>query len=125
VETPERRRSRLGLAAFMAVAGTMHFLRPHFYDPLIPERLGPPRPWVYGSGVAELAAAALLVPDRTRRAGAWATAAVLVGVFPGNVKTALDGGLQSAPGFFGTPAAAWLRLPLQIPLVRWALRHAA
>src|SRR5947207_5436952 len=108
METPEQRRSRLRLAAFMAVAGAMHFLRPRFYDPLIPERLGSPRPWVYGSGAAELAAAALLVPDRSRRAGAWATAAVLVGVFPGNVKTALDGGLASAPGLLGTRAAAWL-----------------
>jgi len=111
------------LAAFMGVAGLMHFVRPEFYDRLIPSWLGRPRAWTYGSGIAELTAAALLVPERTRRLGARWTVAVLIGVFPGNVKTALDGGLDDAPGVLGSPVAAWARLPLQVPLVRWAWRH--
>jgi uncharacterized membrane protein len=123
VETDADRRSRMRLAAFMGTAGVMHFVRPHFYDPLIPGWLGRPRAWTYGSGVAELAAAALLMPERTRRLGAWWTVAVLIGVFPGNLKPALEGGVESAPGVLGTPVAAWLRLPLQVPLVRWAWRH--
>jgi uncharacterized membrane protein len=69
VEAPERRRSRLRLAAFMGVAGT------------------------------------------------------IVGVFPGNVKVALHGGLEGARGLAGNPIAAWARLPLQLPLVTWAWRH--
>jgi len=123
VETPERRRSRRRLAAFLGVAGTMHFVVPTFYDRLIPEPLGNPRAWTYGSGVAELATAGLLVSERTRRLGAWSAVACFIGVFPGNVKMALDGGLEGASGLAGNPVAAWLRLPLQIPMVRWAWRH--
>ena len=111
------------LAAFMGVAGTMHFVVPRFYDRLIPEPLGNPRAWTYGSGAAELATAGLLASERTRRLGAWSAVACMVGVFPGNVKMALDGGLDGASGLAGNPVAAWLRLPLQVPLVRWAWRH--
>jgi uncharacterized membrane protein len=82
-DSADRRRSRLRLAAFMAVAGTMHFVVPTFYDRLIPEPLGNPRAWTYGSGVAELAAAGLLASERTRRLGAWSAVACFVGVFPG------------------------------------------
>lgn len=106
----------------MLVAGAAHFAVPRFYEPLIPGFLGPARPWIYGSGLAELVGAALLGSPRTRRAGAWWTAAVLVLVFPGNVKMALDGGSPSGSGPLATPAAAWLRLPLQAPLVWWAWR---
>jgi len=105
----------------MLVAGVAHFAVPGSYEPLIPRFLGPARAWVYGSGLAELVGAALLNSPRTRRAGAWWTAAVFVLVFPGNVKMALDGG-ASGSGPLASPAAAWLRLPLQAPLVWWAWR---
>jgi uncharacterized membrane protein len=101
----------------------MHFVVPKFYDRLIPEPLGNARAWTYGSGVAELAAAGLLVPERTRRLGGWAALLVILGVFPGNIKMALDGGLQDATGLAANPVAAWLRLPLQLPMIRWAWRH--
>lgn len=106
----------------MLVAGTAHFVVPGAYERLIPGFLGPPRPWVYGSGLAELAGGLLLSSARTRHAGAWWTAAVLVLVFPGNVKMALDGGIPDGSGPLASPAAAWARLPLQVPLVWWAWR---
>lgn len=118
-----RARSRYALAAVMIAAGVLHFVAPQAYDPLIPPGLGPPRPWVLGSGAAEVAAGALLAAPRTRRAGAWAVVAVLVAVLPGNVQMALDGGYPGAGGLAGDPVAAWLRLPLQVPLVLWALSH--
>lgn len=112
--------SRLALAALMLISGTAHLVAPGLYDRLIPRFLGPSRPWVYGSGVAELVGGALLAWRRTRRAGAWWTAAVLVLVFPGNVKMAVDVGVPDTAG----AAAAWARLPLQVPLVWWAWRLA-
>jgi uncharacterized membrane protein len=118
-----RRRSRYLLAAFMIGAGTLHFVVPRGYEPLIPPVLGPPRPWVYASGVAEIAAGALLANAGTRRVGAWAVAAVLAAVLPGNVQMALDGGYPGAEGLAGNPVAAWLRVPLQVPLILWALSH--
>ena len=115
-----RERSRTTLGAFMVGMGVLHFAVPKAFDPLIPEQLGDPRPWVLGSGVAELVAGGLVLCPPTSRLGAAATAAVMVGVFPGNIKMALDAG----PPRDLPSTAAWLRLPVQVPLIRWALRHA-
>ncbi|MEO6204802.1 MAG: MauE/DoxX family redox-associated membrane protein [Mycobacteriales bacterium] len=104
------------LAAVFTTTGVVHLLAPQSFDDLIPHWLpGSSRVWVYGSGVAELACAALLVHTRTRRLGATATALLLVAVFPGNIEMAIH------PG--DTPRwIALARLPLQIPLVLWALQ---
>ena len=105
------------LAAFLAGAGAAHFAAPRFYDQMIPEPLpGPARAWTYGSGVVEIAVAATLVPERTRRRGALAALALLVAVFPGNLKMALD----SESGT--EQLLTYGRLPLQLPLVVWAWR---
>lgn len=114
----------LGLAALLATAGTTHFISPGFYEPIVPRPLGSARAWVFGSGVVELAAAALVAVPRTRRFGGLLAAATFVGVFPANVKAALDGGMTHLDPPMNSPAAAWLRLPLQAPLVLWALRVA-
>lgn len=108
----------------MVGGGTLHFVIPSTYEPLIPRALGAPRLWVLASGVAEIAAGVLLAVPRTARVGAWAVAAVLVGVLPGNVQMALDGGYSGASGLAASPVAAWARVPLQVPLVLWALAHA-
>ena len=42
-------------------------------------------------------------------------------MFPANVQMALDGGLPGAGFPLGNPIVAWLRLPVQIPLVLAAL----
>lgn len=98
----------------------MHLVKPQPYDGLIPRALGAPRPWVYGSGVAEIACAAALLVPRTRRVGALAAAALFVGVFPGNL-TMASRALRSPRASAGTKALTVVRLPLQVPLVTWAL----
>jgi len=75
---------------------------------------------VYGSGVAEIACAVALLVPRTRRAGALASAALFVGVFPGNVTMATRA-LRSTRASGRTKAITLARLPLQVPLVAWAL----
>ena len=120
---PERA-SLVLLAGMLAGVGTLHLVHPKPFDALVPEALGDPRLWTYASGVAELTGAALVAHPRTRRLGGWWIALLLVAVFPGNVKAALDGGMRSVPPPLDSAAAAWLRLPLQLPLVAWALRHA-
>jgi len=107
----------------LAGVGTLHFVHPRTFDEMIPSALGNARTWTYLSGAGELAAAALLAHPRTRRFGGWWATILLVAVFPGNIKAALDGGTRGAPVPLGS-AAAWIRLPLQLPLVLWALRHA-
>jgi len=49
---------------------------------------------------------------------------VFVAVFPANIQMALDGGIAGQPFPLGSAAVAWLRLPLQVPLVLWARRVA-
>ena len=64
----------LGFTALLGGSGALHLVRPRIYDWLVPPELGPARPWVTGSGVAELGTAALLAVPATRRAGGWAAA---------------------------------------------------
>ncbi|MET7851994.1 DoxX family protein [Streptomyces avermitilis] len=110
-------RSSLLLAGLLATAGVAHFAAPRQFDATIPRALpGKPRTWTYASGVAELALAAGVALPRTRRAAALATAAFFVGVFPANVKLAVD--WRHRPASLRTVALA--RLPLQVPLVLWA-----
>ena len=113
------RRSSTALAALLLMMGTLHMVVPRVFDSLVPRGLDPARPWVLLSGAAEVAFGAALLPARTRRAGAWGAAVTLVAVFPGNVQMALAAGAPTTP----LAAAIWLRLPLQVPLVAWALRH--
>jgi len=120
---PERP-SLVLLCGMLAGVGTLHFVHPRTFDEMIPPALGNARAWTYLSGAAEITAAALLAHPRTRRFGGWWAAILLVAVFPGNIQAALDGGTRGAPAPLDSAAAAWLRLPLQIPLVLWALRHA-
>ncbi|MFD3502243.1 DoxX family protein [Streptomyces sp. NPDC058676] len=110
-------RSPLLLAGLLAAAGVAHFASPRQFDATVPRSLpGTPRTWTYASGVAELALAAGIAAPRTRKTAALATAAFFVGVFPANVKMAVDWRHRPAP----LKAAAIGRLPLQIPLVLWA-----
>ena len=111
------------LAVLLAAAGVTHLAAPKVYAPLIPKALGRPEPWVLWSGVAELACAAGLLHPRTRPAAARASAALFVAVYPGNVQMAVDA-VRSAKASPALKAVAVGRLPLQVPLVRWALRVA-
>src|SRR5215204_2209278 len=113
-------RPRKALAAMMLGIGTLHFLTPRFFDELIPRSLGNARAWTYASGAAELTAGALVLDRRTARFGGWAAFAVILGVWPGNWKMAIDAGTPHDAASW----VAWLRLPLQIPLLLWA-RHVA
>lgn len=124
-------RSRLslaGLVALLAGSGFLHFLAPRSYQRIVPAPLvGWRGPIVTISGAAEIACAALLIHPRSRRLGAWAAAALLLAVFPANVQMALDGGYPDAPFPGNSAVGAWLRLPIQAPLIWWALsfRHRA
>jgi uncharacterized membrane protein len=99
----------------------MHFAVPKFYDPMIPEQLpGSPRSWTLGSGVVEILTGAAIALPRTRKLGALGALAVFVGVFPANVKMALDAKAKPEP--VPVQAALLARLPLQVPMLAWALR---
>lgn len=113
-------RRAVALSAFLGSAGAMHFVVPKFYDAMIPQPLpGSARAWTYGSGVAELGVAGAILLPQTRRSGGLAAALLFAAVLPGNVKMALDARKSDSAAF---RAGTILRLPLQLPLISWALR---
>jgi uncharacterized membrane protein len=109
------------LASTLTVTGTAHFVVTESFTAIVPRGLPARRALVLVSGVAELACAVLVAVPQTRRVGGFATAALFCAVFPANVQMALDGGLSGSDGLLGSPVVAWLRLPLQVPLVLWAV----
>jgi uncharacterized membrane protein len=112
-------RSAKNLARFLAGAGVSHFVVPQFYDDIVPRALpGPPRVWTQLSGVAELGVAAAVAYRPTRKVGALLAAGLFVAVFPGNLQMAWDYRKRKPQ----EQAVAYARLPLQIPMVVWALR---
>jgi uncharacterized membrane protein len=107
------------LAALLLGSGVLHFVIPKPYDTIVPAELpGGQRFYTYASGVAELAAGALLLAPRTRRLGALSAVAVFVGVFPANVNMVRL--WKDKPLFMRLGAIA--RLPLQIPMITAAVK---
>lgn len=104
----------------LATTGTLHFVAPRGFESIVPRLLGRPAFWVGASGAAELACAVALAARPTRRAGALAAAVLFVVVFPANVQMALDSD-GADHGLLHSPLVAWGRLPLQIPLIAWAV----
>ncbi|HEY0237848.1 MAG TPA: hypothetical protein VGC37_04310 [Friedmanniella sp.] len=114
-----RSRAARSLAGLLLFTGTVHLVRPHVFDAALPAWLpGSKRAWALGSGVAELACSGLVALPRTRRFGGYACVALFVVVFPGNVNMVTEARTPRAR------ALTLARLPLQVPLVLWALRAA-
>ncbi|MFD5700275.1 DoxX family protein [Streptomyces lasiicapitis] len=106
------------LARLLGGMGALHFLAPKPFDAIVPDKLpGKARTYTYASGAAELAVAAALAFPRTRRIGGLAAAGLITAVFPANVQMAYDWRHRARP----LKALAYGRLPLQVPLVAWAL----
>lgn len=118
-EPSRERLTRFGLAGLLTLAGVAHFVAPKGFDDIVPSWLGNARAWTVVSGLAELTGAALLARRATARLGGWWAAALFVLVFPANIYAAVK---PVEP--FDNPWLGYGRLPLQIPLVLWALRVA-
>lgn len=108
------------LAMLLVTTGTWHFASPSGFEAIVPHVLGAPAFWVYASGAAEIACGLALAARPVRRLGALAASALFVVVFPANIQMALDSGAGDH-GLLHNPVVEWARLPLQIPLVVWAV----
>jgi uncharacterized membrane protein len=104
------------LTVFFVAAGIGHFLRPAFYEVMIPPYLPAAHLLVIISGAAEIVLGILLVVPRFSRLAAWGIIALLIAVSPANIHMALHPTLF--PGF--RPVALLIRLPLQLVLIGWA-----
>jgi uncharacterized membrane protein len=114
-------RSTAGLAGLFTVMGVLHFVRPRPFERIVPKSLPRKRELVYISGAAELACAAGLLHPRTCRTAGLVSAGLLAAFFPANVQMALD---LNRKGTTAAKAVGFARLPLQVPLIRAALKAA-
>ena len=101
-----------------ALAGVMHFVKPDFYEAIMPDYLPAHRELVYASGVAEIAGGLGTLHPRTRRVASWWSIATLLAVFPANVDMALHP--EQYKDVPGGAVALYARLPLQALFIAWA-----
>jgi uncharacterized membrane protein len=112
------------MVMIMGGAGITHFTNPDFYEEIVPRWApGSKTFWVQASGVVELACTGLLIVPKTRRLGGWLTVATLLSVWTANIQVALDGGVEG-DGPLKSKAAAWIRVPFQIPMIIDAVKIA-
>ena len=114
-----RDRGRWGLTVLLVVAGSAHLVNPlpflQHLPPVVPGRAF----LVAATGVIEIGLGlALLGPATWRRTVGRVVAAYFVAIFPANVYVAVA--RVHVDGLPGGPYP-WLRLPLQIVLIVWAL----
>lgn len=111
-----QRSTKLLAGGFLA-SGVVHLVKPEVYEPIMPAWVPSHREVILGSGVAEIALAAGLLAAPTRRLAGWGSLALLLGVYPANIKMAVD-----AMGTDNTAlkAAAIGRLPGQWPMLKAA-----
>lgn len=117
------------LATMLLASGVVHLVRPQVFEPIVPAPLREhDRLLVQVSGVAEIACGAGLLVPATRPLAGWASAALLLAVFPANVQMSIDHGRRAqrrgTGSAWGVFAGTLARLPLQAPLVRVAWRAA-
>lgn len=112
----EAARTTFGL--FFVLAGVLHFIVPGYYEKIVPSYLPAPSALVVLSGVAEIAGGLGLLLARSREAAGVGLMLLLVAVFPANVEMLRLARARGGPAW--AEAVLWLRLPLQVLLVRWA-----
>jgi uncharacterized membrane protein len=105
------------VAAPFTVSGAIHLVHPTTFTPIVPRFLPLRTELVYASGVAELICAAGLW-RRERWAGI-AAAALLVIIWPANFQDAIT---AQQGHDLTSKLLYWIRLPLQIPLICFALQ---
>ncbi|MEP7331793.1 MAG: MauE/DoxX family redox-associated membrane protein [Terracoccus sp.] len=119
----------MALAAVFVTSGVMHCVRPEVFQAMVPNSIPARRLLVYVSGAAEIACGLGLLNRATRRVAGLASAVLLVAIFPANVTMAgqarrrFDRDRRNALRR-GYLAATVVRLPLQWPMIRTALRAA-
>ncbi|MER1996355.1 MAG: hypothetical protein ABTA24_07635 [Arthrobacter sp.] len=120
--------SAAAMAALLTASAVNHFRNPGFYAAVVPRSICRDKDgrfgvltrsqWIQASGIIEAAAAGALLLPATRRAAATGTALMYVAFIAGHLSA-----LERAYGERGSAREKvihTLRLPLQLPLIRWA-----
>lgn len=105
---------------FFVFAGIMHFIKPHWYERIMPPYVPAHSELVIASGIAEIAGGLATMHPATRRAGSVFSIATLLAVFPANVHMAINSDdFNDVPG---GDATLWARLPVQLLFIAWAYK---
>ena len=113
----------IGLAVFMFVTGVAHLTRPAYFRGLVPSWVpAAPALVVAGTGLGNIAVAALLAVPATRTAGAWATAALITAYLPAH----LDAGrrARTATRLYDRWPGVLARVVVNLGYIAWAVAAA-
>ena len=113
------RSGRFILGCLFVVAGSAHFIWTGTYASIVPTYLPAHTELVLISGAAEIAGGIGVLLPATRRAAALGLVILLLAVLPANVWMAQHS--QQFPSI--PPWLLWARVPLQIPLIWWAMLY--
>ncbi len=114
-----RRIVQLGLAIFFLIAGVLHFQLDDAFARIVPPVLPYPVAIVWITGAMELAFAAALIAKWRLPLTGLALSAYLIAVLPANIYMAIAG--IPLGDTVLSPAALWLRVALQFPLIALVL----
>jgi uncharacterized membrane protein len=108
--------ARWALAAMFLFTGVAHFTKAKYgMARMVPAMFGNAMTMVYFTGLCEIAGAIGLLVTRYRGPAGICLIALLIAMFPANVKAA-----QEKLMVAGRPATAlWLRLPMQLGFIAW------
>lgn len=107
------------MAAFYVFAGYTHFVKPHYFEEMMPDILPFHKELNLISGAFEILGGIGLLVPWTRKFSAWGIIALLFAVLPANFHIAI----YNVPVFGATEPLgwkAWLRIPMQALLIMWA-----
>jgi len=112
---------RSSLAAFFTFTGAMHFLRPRFFEAIVPPAIeAQKQEAVAVSGAAEIVGALMVLHPGSRPLGRWWLLALLAAVFPANIHMAVSPEQIRGLDMRKFPRwALWARLPLQPLAMLW------
>jgi uncharacterized membrane protein len=112
-----RRVLRVLLAHLFGFVGVLHFVRPHFFEQIVPPYLPWPLALVYISGYFEILGGCCIMIPAVRQAAGWGLIALLIAVFPANLHMAMNNVVPEGATF--TQTQLWLRLPFQLVFIVW------
>jgi len=129
--SPPSDRSARAVGAFFAGAGVMHFVRPDFFEAIVPRWFPSPKLANQVSGAAEIILGVAMMPRRTRPLAARGLLVLTAAVYPANIDMAIndvvakpddDGQMERVEGVKAARPQNLIRLPLQF-VMAWAIRR--
>ena len=107
------------MAGIFIFAGYMHFSKPEFFEPMMPNILPFHKELNLLSGAFEILGGIGLLLPSTRKFSAWGLIALLFAVTPANFHIAIYNvpvfGAVDPPGW-----KAWVRIPFRVIFIIWA-----